>query len=170
METHLTFASLPRGINKESQYSMHTSATLGLLQPSSCAPISAGALPQQAVLPCLQESFQSPPSSNVGYFIALRSDCTCSGSSWEMLYWSTEKNFWLKIKIPCIWRGKNEPVSDTQQRCRESSRALSQARLCWGDVQSWPQPNEPPGNLGCAMGAQLGLIGVQNKAEKLVMP
>lgn len=39
----------------------------------------------------------------------------------------------------------------------------------WAALQSQLQPNEPPGKLGCAMGAQLDLIGVQNKAEKLVM-
>lgn len=39
----------------------------------------------------------------------------------------------------------------------------------WTAVQSWLQPNKPPGKLGHAMGAQLDLTGMQNKVEKLVM-
>lgn len=39
----------------------------------------------------------------------------------------------------------------------------------WAAVQGWLQPKELPGKLGCAMGAQLALTGMQNKAEKLVM-
>lgn len=105
--------------------------------------------------------------ADVGYFTALHSDCTCAGTSWEMLYWSSAENFlFKKIKIPSIWGKKMRTVCS---RCTAKVQREQGGCAEWAAVQSWLQPNEPPGELGCAMGAQLDLTGMQNKAEKLVM-
>lgn len=89
--------------------------------------------PRQAASALFAHTFLMSTRQRWRLFTALLSNCKWTASSWEMLCWSIEKNFWLKSRIPGICGKKMKPPA--------------------ADGDSKPQQREERGpwaGLGCA--------------------
>lgn len=76
--------------------------------------------PRQAASALFARTFPKSTGQWRRLFTALLSSCEWTASSWEMLYWSIEENFWLKSRIPGICRKKMKlPAADGDSKLQQ---------------------------------------------------